>query len=193
MYSLPIEVAINNQVFKITNNGDYRMVIDCFSALNDIELSEQYRLCASLIIFYEDINSIEDIEEKFGDDLNTAVNKMFEFFNCNDVGHKVNYRLLDWNKDEQMICSAVNNVAHTEIRALPYLHWWTFMGYYTSVGESVFSTVVGIREKIVKHKKLEKYEKEFRYNNPQYFDWNSKTLEQQEIEKEVLDMWNGNK
>lgn len=190
MYSLPIEIAINNQLFKITNNGDYRMVIDCFSALNDIELSEQYRLCASLIIFYEDINSIEDIEEKFGDDVNTAVNKMYEFFNYNDVGHKVNYRLLDWDKDEQMICSAVNNVAHTEIRALPYLHWWTFMGYYTSVGESVFSTVVGIREKIVKHKKLEKYEKEFRYNNPQYFDWNSKTLEQQEIENEVMSMWN---
>lgn len=193
MYSLPIEVAINNQVFKITNNGDYRMVIDCFSALNDIELSEEYRLCASLIIFYEDINSIEDIEDKFGDDVNVAVNKMFEFFNCNEAGHKVNYRLLDWDKDEQMICSAVNNVAHIEIRALPYLHWWTFMGYYTSIGESVFSTVVGIREKIVKNKKLEKYEKEFRYNNPQYFDWNSKTLEQQEIEKEVLDMWNGNK
>ena len=193
MYSLPIEVAINNQVFKITNNGDYRMVIDCFSALNDIELSEEYRLCASLIIFYEDINSIEDIEDKFGDDVNVAVNKMFEFFNCNEAGHKVNYRLLDWDKDEQMICSAVNNVAHIEIRALPYLHWWTFMGYYTSIGESVFSTVVGIREKIVKNKKLEKYEKEFRYNNPQYFEWNSKTLEQQEIEKEVLDMWNGNK
>lgn len=190
MYSLPIEIAINNQVFKITNNGDYRMVIDCFSALNDIELSEQYRLCASLIIFYEDINSIEDIEEKFGDDVNTAVTEMYNFFNCNDAGHKVNYRLLDWDKDEQMICGAVNNVAHTEIRALPYLHWWTFMGYYTSIGESVFSTVVSIREKIVKHKKLEKYEKEFRYNNPQYFDWNSKTLEQQELENEVMSLWN---
>lgn len=190
MYNLPIEIAINNQRYKITNNGDYRMVIDCFSALNDIELSEEYRVCASLIIFYEDINSIEDIEEKFGDDVIVAVEEMYKFFNCNNAGHKVNYRLLDWDKDEQMICSAINNVANTEIRALPYLHWWTFMGYYTSVGESVFSTVVGIREKIVKHKKLEKYEREFRYNNPHYFDWNSKTLEQQEVEKEVMSMWN---
>ena len=190
MYSLPTEIAINNQQFKITNNGDYRMVIDCFFALNDIELSEDFRIYTSLIIFYEDINSLEDIVDKFGDNVTDAVEQMFKFFNCNDTGSKLTHKLFDWEQDEQMICSAVNNVARTEIRTLPYLHWWTFMGYYCSIGESVFSTVLSIREKIIKGKKLEKHEKEFKNNNPNYFNWNSKTIQQQQDEDYIMSIWN---
>lgn len=191
MYSLPTEIAINNQTYKITNNGDYRMVIDCFFALNDIELSDEFRVYTCLIIFYEDINDIEDIYNKFGvDGLQTAIDEMFKFFNCNEAGSKAKYKLFDWKQDEQMICGAVNNVARTEIRALPYLHWWTFMGYYCAIGDSVFSTVLSIRDKIVKGKKLEKYEKEFKLNNPNYFEWNSKTVQQQEDDEFIMSIWN---
>ena len=39
-------------------------------------------------------------------------------------------------------------------------------------------------------KKLEKYEREFKDNNPEYFIWNNKTTEQLELEKELLSNWN---
>lgn len=190
MYELPTRIAINDQEYKITNNGDYRMVIDCFFALNDVQLNQEYRIYTCLIIFYEDINSIEDIATKFGDDLQTAIEKMFDFFSCGNSGHKTHYKLLDWEQDEQLICGAVNNVAKTEVRALEYLHWYTFMGYYCSIGESTFSTIVSIRDKLMRGKKLEKYEREFKDNNPEYFIWNNKTTEQLELEKELLSNWN---
>lgn len=193
MYELPIRIAINDQEYKITNNGDYRMVIDCFFALNDLELTKEYRIYTSLIIFYEDINSIDDILIKFGDNIDIAVQKMFDFFSCGNSGHKTHYKLLDWEQDEQMICSAINNVANTEIRAVPYLHWFTFIGYFMSIGEGTFSTIVSIRDKIMRGKKLEKYEREFKQNNPEYFMWSNKTTEQLELEKELLANWNTSK
>lgn len=189
MYSIPTSVDIDGKEYKIRNNGDYRMVLDCFSALNDTELNTEERLFASLVIFYEDMDeySMESLN------LEVAVNKMFDFFNCGSIDQnakKVPYKLLDWDKDSQLICSAVNKVANTEIRLVPYMHWWTFMGYYSAVGECLLSTILTIRDKIMKGKKLEKYEREFRRDNPQYFVWNSKTLEQEEADKLIAEMWN---
>ena len=189
MYSIPTSVDIDGKEYKIRNNGDYRMVLDCFSALNDAELNTEERLFASLIIFYEDMDeySMESLN------LEVAVNKMFDFFNCGSTDQnakKVPYKLLDWDKDSQLICSAVNKVANTEIRLVPYMHWWTFMGYYSAVGECLLSTILTIRDKIMKSKKLEKYEREFRRDNPQYFVWNSKTLEQEEADKLIAEIWN---
>ena len=200
MYELPTSIKILNEDYPIRNAGDYRVILDCFSALQDIELSEEERVIASLVIFYEDAlyldnNSINvfqlfDTEEKVLE----AVKGMYNFFNCNgeSVGNKVNYRLIDWDKDSQMIASAVNKVAGTEIRSIDYLHWWTFMGDYGAVGESTLSTVVTIRQKIMRNKKLEKYENEFRHDNPQFFTWNSATVEQQEADAWVQSLWDNN-
>ena len=105
-------------------------------------------------------------------------------------GKQMNYRLIDWEKDSQMICSAVNKVANTEIRSEPYIHWWTFMGYYSAVGESLLSSVVSIRDKMMRGKKLEKYEQEFRRNNPEYFVWNTDSVADEEAEELFKQLWN---
>lgn len=195
MFDLPTSIYINGQPYGITNNGDYRMVLDCFTALNDVELDEEERVISALIIFYKDVNSIEDISRVFDTEtFSEAVQKMYQFFNCNqkEIGAKSNRKLVDWEQDEQIIVSAVNNVAKMEIRAVEYMHWFTFMGYYTSVGESVLSTVISIRDKILKGKKLEDYEKEFRSANPGYFEWNHKTVEELEADKDfeaIMAQW----
>ena len=131
MFEIPTTIELGGKEFNIRNRGDYRTILDCFAALEDAELDKQERLFASLIIFYEDINSIEDIY-KLGD-IETAINEMYKFFNCGSdesSGRKVNHKLMDWKQDEQLIASAVNKVAGTEVRSVEYLHWWTFMGYY---------------------------------------------------------------
>ena len=191
MYEIPTKLTIEGKEFQIRNNGDYRMVLDCFKALQDAELSKQERLFASLIIFYSEINSLEDLE-KFPD-LSEAVTQMYYFFNCGqtqEIGRNVNYKLIDWEQDEQLICSAINRVANTEVRAESYIHWWTFMGYYSAVGESLFSTVVRIRDKIIRNKKLEKFEREFRIDNPEYFVWNARSIEAQEADALLKELWN---
>lgn len=190
MYTVPTSIVVGDREYKIRNNGDYRVILDCFLALSDVELTAKERLLAGLIIFYEDFNSLDDLTQNH--DLETLTSEMYKFFNCGSdiVGTKSNRKLIDWEQDSQLICSAVNKVAGKEVRAEPYLHWWTFMGYYTAIGESPISTIIHIRDKIANGKRLEKHEREYRASNPQYFVWNNKTVEESEAEKLILDMWN---
>ncbi len=191
MYELPTSIQIGQASFKITNRGDFRMVLDCFEALNDNELSPSEQMYAALIIFYEELNSLEDINSH-RDILNELQQEMVNFFNIGESdiqSNTQNYRLIDWHKDSNLICSAINNVAKTEIRALKYLHCWTFMGYYAAVGECALSTIVGIRYKIAKNEKLEKYEKKFRQDNPDYFNIDLRSREQREADDYIKKLW----
>lgn len=191
MYEIPTTIVIDGKEFPIRCRGDYRMVLDCFVCLNDTELTEQERLYSALIIFYEDFNDLADFRGMDGEVLTQLVQEMYNFMECGEHPmHHMPFKALDWEKDGQMICSAVNKIAHTEVRAVEYLHWWTFMGYFSEVGESVLSTVVGIRNKIKRGKKLEKYEKEFKAQNPHYFTWDSRTLEQKKDDEDILSLWN---
>lgn len=193
MYTLVTSIEVEGKQFHIRENGDFRMILDCFSALQDEKLSEDYRVLACLLIFYNEFNDFNDL---FDLDENVAIelmNHMFEFFNCgqpDSPGAKTETPLIDWDKDSTMICSAINKVAGTEIRALEYLHWWTFVGYYMAIGQSVMATVVGIRDKITRHKKLEKWEQEFKKQNPNYFVWKNSSVRDREAEDLVRILWN---
>lgn len=190
MYNIPTDIQINGQSYPIRDNGDYRMVLDCFVALNDEELSSKERILASLIIFYDGMDDINDLN-KF-DDIEEAVRQMYTFFNCGNSFEENERKLpkvIDWEEDAQLICSAVNKVAGQEVRALPYLHWWTFMGYYLAIGNSPLSNIVSIRYKIARNEKLEKYERKFTEENPQYFK-NINNRIDKEYDDFIKQVWN---
>jgi len=191
-YELPTSVILNNTAHAIRRDGDFRMVLDCFRLLQDAELEEDERILACLVVFYDGLNDINDIQQL--GDIEEAVKQMFSFFNCGQEetpGLKAEAKVIDWDKDALMIISAINNVAGKEIRAEKYLHWWTFMSYYMAIGECTLATVVNIRRKIIKGKKLEKYEQEYVNSNPELFKRNDNfTKEEQEFLDEVLANWN---
>lgn len=188
MYTIPTSITVDGVEYKIRNDGDFRVILDCFRALGDVELTAKERLLAALIIFYVDFNTIEDLADK---DVEQLTKEMYNFFNCGSdtVGTKSNKKLVDWEQDEQLICSAVNKVYGKEIRLEPYVHWWTFVGYFTAIGESPISTIIHIRDKMVSGKKLEKHERDYKRENPQYFTWNSKTVEENEADKLIREIW----
>ena len=193
MYEIPTTLTVNETQYHIRHDGDYRIVLDCFAALNDAELTETERVVAALSIFYDEL-TVEEIFTFDTDILNEFIGKMFEFFNCGEpegIAAKTQRKVIDWEQDQQMICSGINKVAGTEVRALEYLHWWTFMGYFCAIGESTLSTVVSIRDKILKGKKLEKYEQEFRRDNPNYFVWDSRTIQEKEDDELIKQLWGG--
>lgn len=199
MFELPKTIRIDDEEYSIRNDGDFRTVLDCLEALQDNELPKKERVIASLIIFYDALYYNDEDEcnlfEVFNtqDKLEKAVSEMYTFINCgkkDSLGSNVNYKLMDWKQDNHLIAAAINNVAHIEIRDVAYMHWWTFMGHYISIGDSTFSHIVGIRSKIMEGKKLEDHEKEFRAKNPDYFVWDSQTLEQKELQEEALALWN---
>lgn len=197
MHGLPTSIQIGCTEYKIRNNGDYRVILDCFSFLKNPELDEQYRACAALIAFYDGL-TYDTLSTFFGSDVENyqkAVDEMFQFMNCYQKHNPISkdYVLYDWEEDEQLIFSAINETARREVRNPEYCHWFTFMGYFNQIGDGSFATVVSIRKKIVEHKKLEKWEKQFKRDNPQYFEWNYKTAERMEKDKEIkeiLEMWN---
>lgn len=191
-YELPTSVILNDTAHAIRRDGDFRMVLDCYRLLQDNELDENERILACLVVFYDELNDVEDIQ-RLGD-IEEAVKQMFSFFNCGQEeapGIRAEGKVIDWDKDSLMIISAINNVAGKEIRKEKYLHWWTFMSYYMAIGECPLATVVNIRRKIIKGKKLEKYEQEYVNSNPELFKRNDNfTKEEQEFLDEVLANWN---
>lgn len=188
MYELPTKLNIGGVDYDIRGQGDFRVIISTFSVLEDTKLDKNERIMVALGMFYDGVDTVDDINAI--PDLEEAVRQMYWFFDAGrPEGGIAGKKLIDWDNDSAMICSAINQTAGKEIRELSYLHWWTFMGYYMAIGESTMTTVISIRDKIANGKKLEKWERQYRRENPQYFNWNSKTAEEQEADNWVLSQW----
>lgn len=147
---------------------DYRNVLQVFEAFQDPELTQEEKWIVVIYLLFEDFSCADDVieEAQNGFDLGEAMKQISWFISAGQPEKQVlEQPTYNWTHDEQMIFSAVNKVAGKETRQLEYLHWWTFLGYFNEVGESAFSFIVGIRNKLNKGKKLEKHEKEFLAHN----------------------------
>lgn len=180
MWDLPISVDIDGNSYPIRNKCDYRVVLDVIKAVNDDELELSEKIQCALFIFYEDLTGCIDLE--------TAVKEMFKIINGGEdtednkeEGNK-KPRLMDWEHDFKFIAPAVSKILGYEIRTPnKYTHWWTLLGAYMEIGECTWSTVVGIRKKLIYGKKLDKSEEEFYKENKKDIDLPHKlTAEEQE-------------
>ena len=158
---LPKALNINGKDYAI--RPDFRNILDIFIAMEDDELSDKEKAYVFLKRMYINLETLpkNDVEEAYKQAI------QFIQFDAHDKEKRESKtKLMDWERDESLIFPAINKAAGCEIRELPYLHWWTFMGYFQSVDpESLFGTVLSIRQKKAKGKKLEKWEKEFEHNN----------------------------
>lgn len=175
-YSLPKSVQVDGADYPIRT--DFRAVLDVLVAMNDPELDSRAKTFVLLKIMFPNLENIpqEHLEE--------CCKKVCKFIDCGqeDDG-KPRPKMIDWEQDAPIIIPAINSVAHTEIRALPELHWWTFFGYFMEIRESLLSSVLNIRNKLYKHKKLEKNEQEFYKENKSLVNFQKdKKLDDDEIE-----------
>jgi len=157
--ALPQSLEVGGKDWEIRT--DYRNILCIFEALEDNSLSDSEKLYVTLLRIYVDF-------EKMPRGLyQEAYEKASAFMECHERSNeKNNPKLINWQKDEHMIFPAINAVAGCEVRAVEYMHWWTFLGYFESVdNESLWSFVISIRQKRAKGKKLEKYEQEFYSKN----------------------------
>lgn len=190
-WKLPTSLCVGGTDYKIRT--DFRVVLDILEAMNDPDLflpdasDEEIALVRSdtmVQILYEDYQTIppEDFEE--------ACEKALDFIDMGmkDDGKKKPH-IMDWQQDAQIIIPAINRVQGCEIRALPYLHWWTFLGAYMEIGDCLFSQVVNIRQRKAKHKKLEKWEKEFLNANKDLITLQKKISVEQKKEMDNLEKW----
>ena len=164
-YTLPETVIVDGQEFDI--RSDYRPILDICVAMQDLDLTDADKAYVALKIFYK--TEIPFTEE--------ALNQVFWFINCGrSEGEpaKKAVKLFDWEQDFQLIIPAINRLIGCDVRGIPHLHWWTFMGYFQEIGESLFSRVVAIRSKRSKGKKLDDIDKEFYRDNKELVDFKRK-------------------
>lgn len=184
--SLPRELNVNgiNRAIR----SDYRVALLIFQAYNDVELSDQEKTFVMLDCLYEDLENIspEDYRETadravwFLDGGNSQDSQN------NNSKHQQAKKVMDWEQDEQIIFSAVNKVAGYETRAKDHIHWWTFLGYFNEIGEGILATVISIRSKKNKGKKLEKYEEDFYREHKSMIDLKMKMSEEEQTEYDYL-------
>lgn len=158
--SLPEKLEVNGRFWEI--DADYRNILTILEAFTDEELSDQEKVFICLSRLYNDFEQFEDA------DFQVAYLKACDFisYGSKDDSGKKKPRLIDWAHDEMLIFPAVNKAAGFEVRAVDFMHWWTFIGCFQSIdSDSLLGTVLSIRQKHAKGKKLEKWEKEFEQNN----------------------------
>ena len=157
---LPTALMIKGKEYEIST--DFRNILCIIDAFSDPELTDADKAYICLRRIFG--NSFRQLPKTDYEEAMKEINSFIE-----GGGIKEDHpspRVVNWQKDEQLIFPAVNKVAGCEIRALSYLHWWTFLGYFQSIdADSVWGYVLSLRQKKAKHKKLEKHEKEFWNHN----------------------------
>lgn len=187
-WKLPTSLNVSGTDYKIRT--DYRVILDILAAMNDPDIFEpgmsqeemqQEKVMTMLQILYVDFENMPPRDWKEG------AEKACDFIDCGikDDG-KPKPRTMDWDQDAPLIVPAINKSVKIDVRSVKYMHWWTFFGLYMEIGESTFSTVVSIRDKKRRGKKLEKWEQEFYRNNKHLVDLKARKIERSEEEKEAL-------
>lgn len=178
-WGLPVTAAIGGHEYKI--NADFRDVLEIVDVLSDQEKHSSVRILVSLSLFYDDFEQMppKDHEE--------ALRWMMDFIDCGEPDDGAHHaKLIDWEQDRMIIAAEVNKVAGTEVRALEFLHWWSFIGYFNGIGEGPLSYIVGIRDKLRRGKPLEKHEREYYNKNRSRVDFKQKLTR---AEEDTLSKW----
>ena len=149
-----------------TINPDFRDVLEIISILNDENRPNFLRWQIALGLFYNG-----EIPRRFQ---NRAMEYLSDFISYGSDEKKPSPKLIDWDQDAQMILSDVNKVAGAEVRGMKFLHWWTFLSFFYSVGDGQLATVVSIRKKKRTGKKLEKWEETYYRENKARIDFRSR-------------------
>ncbi|MCH5202751.1 MAG: hypothetical protein J1F17_06050 [Oscillospiraceae bacterium] len=168
---LPTTLKVENREYKI--RSDFRVALLIFQAYNDPELSDYEKAMVCVECLYIEIPH----------NYRQAIKQAMWFLDGGDMpkSRKAPKKIIDWEQDESIIFPALNKVAGCETRAVEYLHWWSFLGLFNEVGEGLYSSVMNIRAKKAKGRKLEKWETEFYNDHKELVDLKHKlTAEEQE-------------
>lgn len=177
-WELPTSIEVGGIEWKI--RSDFRAILDILKYFSDPEYEDvQWEIC--LDILFEDFKNMPPSLYQ------EAAAETIDFIDMGikDDGIKKPHTM-DWEQDAVVIIPSVNRVIGQEVRSLGYMHWWTFLGAYMEIGESLFSQIISIRQKKLKGKKLEKWEQEFYRENKEMVDLKKKHTEEEKQEKNRL-------
>ena len=170
---LPKSLEVAGEEWEI--RSDFRAIIDICIASSDVDLSDTERALTALTIFYPDFEKMP--QEAWQE----ALERCFEFIAAGqeDDG-KPSPKIMDWEQDMKYIVPALNNAMKQEIRSLPYMHWWTFVGAFMELGDCTFAQICRIRIKRMRHEKLDKAEQRWYRENKAIVDIKTRYSEREQ-------------
>lgn len=164
---LPTRLEVGGAEYEI--RSDYRAILDICAALSDPELDGRERAVVALTIFYPDLVTMPPEHYR------EAVEQCLRFIRGGSEespGHSL--RLLDWEQDFPHIVAPINRVLGQEVRAVEYMHWWTFLAAFYEIGDCAFAQIVRVRDRLVREKPLDKQDREWYRNNRHLVDFKRK-------------------
>lgn len=179
IYDLPTSLEVCGTTYAI--RSDFRAVLDCCIALSDCNLDAQEKALVLLDILYPTFSDMppEHYQE--------AIEKAFWFIGCGEENqNKKAPVLMNWEQDFKYIVAPINHVVGKEVRAIEYMHWWTFISAYYEIGDCFFAQIVRIRDKKARGKKLDKEDREFYRKNREVVDLK---VSLSDAENELLKEW----
>lgn len=174
LYSLPGEITLGGQTYPIY--ADFRRILRIIAVLENCQWPEFLRWQVALELF------CPGVPDEYREN---AMEQLADFIRCGapDVPGP---KLLDWQQDASVIISDVNKVAGRELRSEPFVHWWTFLGWFHAIGQGQLSTLVAIRDKRARGERLEPWEQEFYRQNKSRVDLKPALTPQEQAQKDAL-------
>lgn len=153
-WDLPTRLTVGGKAYEV--NADFRDMLDIIGWLEGAEgedLLPEERWYIAMALFYRDFAAMPLTDHP------AAARALADFLaGGREPDAAPGPRLLDWQQDAPMIVAGVNRAAGCEVRALPFLHWWSFLAWFSAIGDGPLATVVAIRDKLRRGKKLEAWE-----------------------------------
>lgn len=169
-WTLPRVAVIGGEEYPI--HADFRDILEIIGYLEDMSQPEFLRWHVALALFYERMPPVEQ-----------GMEYLCSFLRGGAPEAAPGPKLLDWQQDASAIVSDINRVAGQEIRALPFVHWWTFLGWFHAIGQGQLSALVSVRDKLRRGQKLAPWEQEFYRKNRQQV-----VLKKQRSPEEIAEM-----
>lgn len=178
-FRLPEALEVGGEKWAI--RADFREILNILAAFEDPELTEAEKAYICLNNLYADFPEMRTA------DYPEAFRAAVAFIDHGATGAKGGTRTVDWEQDAPILFPAVNRVAGYEVRSAAFLHWWTFLGFFMEIRDSVYATVLALRQKRARGEKLEKWEQDFWRRNAGICRLKPRLSDAEKAEKERLE------
>lgn len=180
LWQLPQTLTVGGKDYPI--RADFRQVLQVLETLEDPDLPPFLRWQVALNLFYRAQIPRQHRAE--------AAQALADFLTCGQESAP-GPKLLDWQQDAGLIIAEVNRAAGKELRQEEFVHWWTFLGWFHSIGQGQLQDVVGIRDKLGRGQKLDAWEQEFYRRNRDRVDLRRCSPEARQEKQRLIAMLEG--
>ena len=178
IFDLPVTLEVKGTSWDIET--DYRQIMRILTAFEDPDLTDNEKVVICLYNLYVDFDKMPP--ELYQEAYDAAI----KFIDNGQKNENKGARVVDWTQDAPLIFPAINKTAGMEVRSVEYMHWWTFMGYFMEIKDTVYATVLSLRQKKSRGKKLEKWESEYWAENKAICDIKAHYSEEERAEIDRL-------